>query len=312
MEIDNFQGGAIMKKSISISLFALRQFVFALVLFMAIGFLIPNQASAGYSVGGSIWAYATPGGGDPITRSLSYNNTQPSVSDTATYTGYDGSVGQAQYFANLATGLIGTYVSGYCPDPQGQGLGMSGSGTADASFNDTLHLTIPSGTYNSDLYVTLSGFVNGYLSASGSRHGGESNVYEVGNFKLIGPGYFPSNVGEFSLDVNDTHIYSSTSPKSISASFDFTVKILAAGTLDSPKTVDLTVSAWLKGKGAAMTWRDGSASMLSDFYNTGGYTFLDVPAGVTWTSDSGVFIPEPATLLLLGLGSMMLRKRRAK
>ena len=300
-----------MKKSILISLFALRQFVFALVFFTAIGILIPNQASAGYSVGGSIWAYATPGGGDPITRSLSYN-TQPFVSDTATYAGYDGSMGQAQYFANLATGLIGTYVSGYCPDPQGQGLGMSGSGTAEASFNDTLHLTIPSGTYNSDLYVTLSGFVNGYLSASGSSLGNESNVYEVGEFKLIGPGYFPSNVGIFSLNVNDTHIYSSTSPKSISVSFDFTVKILAASTLDSPKTVDLTVSAWLKGKGAARTWRNGSASMLSDFYTTGGFESFEVPDGVTWTSDSGVFIPEPATVLLLGLGSMMLRKRRAK
>jgi hypothetical protein len=183
----------------------MKKYVFSVMLLGGIVLFASSSAFGGYSVAGSLYAYATAGDGDPVSRSFSYTD-QTSLTDTASYTGHTGAVGQAEYFANWATGLVGTYVSGCCPVDEA--IGTSASGTAQASFSDELHVAIPTGTYESDLYVTLSGFVNGYLSASGIVLGSESNVYEVGNFKLIGPGNFPSKVASYDLAVADTQVYS--------------------------------------------------------------------------------------------------------
>jgi hypothetical protein len=305
-----------MKKSILISLFALRQFVFALVLFMVIGFLIPSQAYATYSVGGDLYAYAGPDG-DIVNRSTSGLTAS---SDSGVSSGSGGAVAVSRYFANLATGSLGTYISGDNPNADEYGGGTAAA-EASAYFSDVLKLTIPAGTYDNDLYVTLSGYVNGSLSAFGwngndnEAQARYSNVYEIGTFYLLCDG--------FALQKSDTETYADDSHSVVSTTFsqtfDLTTQILVAGEYLTPRTVNVPVSASLLGKGTALNFygcginADESSSMLSDFYSTGGFSSFNVPEGVTWTSDSGVFlIPEPATLLLLGLGSIMLRKCRAK
>jgi len=51
---------------------------------------------------------------------------------------------------------------------------------------------------------------------------------------------------------------------------------------------------------------DIETSFVADFYNTGGFTSIATPDGVTWTSESGVFlstvVPVPAAVWLFGSG----------
>lgn len=50
---------------------------------------------------------------------------------------------------------------------------------------------------------------------------------------------------------------------------------------------------------------DIETSFVADFYNTGGFTSIATPDGVTWSSDSGIFlgaVPVPAAVWLFGSG----------
>jgi len=69
----------------------------------------------------------------------------------------------------------------------------------------------------------------------------------------------------------------------------------------------------MKSKASAPTQEGSDAWADVDFYSTGKFLSLDTPAGVTWTSESGVFlndvpaatvVPEPASMILVSLGLM--------
>lgn len=279
--------------------------MFALVLFMAIGFLMPSDTYADFfdvfSAGGTVKAHAGPDGvyldRDTDTSGLTAS------SDSGVSSGTTGAVAKSSYFANLATGSLGTYISGDNPYNGTYIFGGSAAGAeAHAYFSDKLKFTIPAGTYDHDLYATLSGYVNGSISVFGG------SAYEIGYFFLGTNGFeLPKSETEIVADI------SGTVSKTFSKTFDLTTRILSKGTiLTSQSTVAVRVTGELLGHGTASYLYpcvgEPHTSMLCDFSNTGGFSSVIVPEGVTWTSKSGVFlteatvVPVPGALLLGGIG----------
>ena len=101
-------------------------------------------------------------------------------------------------------------------------------------------------------------------------------------------------------------VYSSNTVSNI----DFTgVYNLIGASVDLPMYSNLTVIA----SGGLLT--DGGVSTnlptTVDFANTGKISMI-LPDNVSFTSDSGVFlttVPEPCSILLLGLGGLVLGRR---
>lgn len=275
-------------------------FTVNLLLILAFIVGLPLQANA-YSIHGNVRAYAAYGG-DSINRSTN-GGAATYLSDSASSLGDSGTSAASAYFADLSTGLLGTYIAGANPYADVYGIGAA-SAESTVSFNDSLTFYIPAGTYTSDLYVSADGFVNGVLSAFGCD-GGErcSNVFEIWTF-----GFGNDFLG---VQSNDTATYPDNSPNVISESFTLSTRILSAGTYLTDQIAYASIGATLQGKGVALnlypSTGDTSTSFLADFDNTGGFTSLSAPDGVTWTSDSGVFlsaaaVPVPTSLLLLGSG----------
>jgi len=272
------------------------------VLVSALIFILPLQANAS-SVYGNVRAYAATGG-DSINRTtISFTDTY--LSDSAFSQSGVVSASSA-YFVDLSTGLLGTDIAGSNPTADEYGGGAASAGST-VSFNDSLTFNIEADTYASDLYVTIDGFVNGVLSAFGCDGRGRcSNVFEIWTF-----GFGNDSLG---VQSSDTITYPG-SPNVISENFTLSTRILSAGTYLTDQTAFASVGATLQGMGTALNLAPSSGdswtSFSADFYNTGGFTSLTAPDGVTWTSDSGVFlsavpepapVPEPSTLLLLGGG----------
>jgi len=198
---------------------------------------------------------------------------QTYLSDSAINYGTHGEVAEARYYANL-TGSLGTYISADCPDANAFGT-PGASAEATVSLYDQLTVTIPAGTYGEDLYVTLHGCVEGVFSAYGwdgnTGNPRNSNVYAVGSFRLGG------GLGSetYAFDATDTAVYSnpdgSLNSRAFSHDFALSARVLYAGTYTSDRTAALTVSAYLKSKGAGLSFypstNPGSetSGMCSDF-----------------------------------------------
>ena len=155
------------------------------LLISAFIFVLPLQANA-YSINGNVRA-STGYGGDSTNRSTDAG-AATSLSDSASsQTGFVSAT--PSYFADLSTGLLGTYVAGSNPIAD-----VYGSGGANAqstvSFNESLTFTLDAGTYATDQYVYADGFVNGVLSAFGCDGRGRcSNVFEIWTFGFGGDSY---------------------------------------------------------------------------------------------------------------------------
>jgi len=219
---------------------------------------------------------------------------------------------ETRYFSNLATGLLGTYVSAsdYAPD-RGDYSFHKAEAVAHTSFFDRLRVTIPNDYYEDGLYVSLSGYLSGNLSASGVTSSGHTSSADISAQFAFG-----DESRTFDQKITDD------SSITINESFTLTSELVAPGTTvehwSGSLTETISVSADLGSTGQALHWvyegAPGSSYALGDFYSTGGFTGISMAEEVSWESDSGVFlaqssvepIPIPGTFLLLGLGLILL------
>ncbi len=288
-----------------------------ILVILAITILTPCLA-LGYSVSYEYYVYSdTEDWSNLPIHTGTGGMTSPVILDsTASVSGevrQDGSTGNyatVQYSADLATGGIKAYAYA-----QSSNLYKSAATARinQIGFSDTLIFTLNAGTYVNDVDISLLGAVTGSLS-SNLDAGSRLQYYIQFGSEILYPDYTinPDVVG--SIDVND--------PLSL------TKTLVTAGTvLTNPKefSYNLTaqfanINAWATGSGAeSSSYNTGTYQSVGevDFFNTLEFTDMIVPDGVTWASESGVFlsqippidpppgenpVPEPATFILLGSG----------
>ena len=238
----------------------------------ALTLITPTAYAEIYSVGGLLDMYAY---NDASYRVEHKNLPQTSLSDFATVTGSFGDNADGAYYANLATGSLGTRAYAYSDYDEGSQSGGASS-TAYTTFTDTLTFSIPAGTTD-DLYVTLNGHLDGTIGTGGSDPEHLASATQEWYFRLgggLGSDEFDSGLGTGLC----------TDPVT-NTDFSLTAPIFKNGYL-----MPLTLMAYLKSKASAPTQEGSDAWADVDFSNTGRFLSLDTPDGVTWESDSGVFL----------------------
>ena len=212
-------------------------------------------------------------------------------------------VNTAYAAANLADGSL--RASGY-----GNSVGQQG--IAQASFNDLIHYTVAGADADSVTYVALHFLLDGFVSSATGpafarydweMHFGDGALFTGAADHLSTAHVLTTNSGYPMASGWDSYSFRSLDP----ANFAFDgVYALHGASGDISVYGALTVSA--------------ANGMSADFSHTAWYQ-LDLPAGVSYTSDSGVFltghdadpaVPEPATIGLVGLGLLATRRWRRK
>lgn len=202
-------------------------------------------------------------------------------------------VNTASAAADLADGSL--KASGY-----GNKAGQAG--IAQAAFNDLLHFTVAGADASTVTNVALHFLLDGFV---GNAAGPGSAKYDWG---------MSFGDGSLSMSARDNlqtgYVLTATPgyPKASGwASYDYRSLGLTNFAFDGVYALH-GASGDISVKGSLTV--TGESGMSADFSHTAWYQ-LDLPAGVSYTSDSGVFleghggdtaVPEPATVGLVGLG----------
>ncbi|MCK4627282.1 MAG: hypothetical protein KAV00_18355, partial [Phycisphaerae bacterium] len=206
-------------------------------------FIVAPALADEYYVKGNLYANAH-GVGTPINRDIPAG-AATSVADSATQTGSSGNTATASYYADLATGSLGTYVFGYGPYAN---MYDGGGARVNSTVHmyDRIYVTIPAGTYDQDLYAVLNGHIEGVISTFGY----DGNIGSLANHTWLFS--FAGKFGGDGLFSDHTpNVYPDMSPYVVNQDFTLTARILYAGTLSSERIVQLSVRAKLESVGAA-------------------------------------------------------------
>lgn len=183
-------------------------------------------------------------------------------------------------------------------------LDQTGTYNSNAEFGDVLHFAGAAAPFSVTVRMSVTGSVTGVRTISGGQYAGFAG-FNGSSPGSGGTGFASANIlsgptgGEISLisvvgTANTTSIAASALAFDLSRVFSIT---LANPYLD------------LRTQLIAQPSASGTGMVQSDF--TAALTII-VPAGITITSNSGVFgsaIPEPASVMLLGPAVVLLARR---
>ena len=276
-----------------------------LVAHLLVGLLVPSWTQASdYEISGnlriqgmdfeSVYRYV-----DPVAVT--------SLSDQDSRAGsYAGNEASARWSADHALGTLSGFA--YGANAFAEGLGWRWA-TADAevTLKDTLALEVPVGSYPDGATFGVSGIVNGSLQSSGSDLFADATVrWSIQVQRLGAPGYG---------SVEDSRTAQNGAIVAVSEPFAPAFQLLSPGAvLAAPMSVTVRVTAHLMV--IADTYDAFAVEHLieqTDIEDTLEIRSVDVPPGTSWTSASGVFLPEPGSAAQAAaavLAVVALRQRR--
>lgn len=276
--------------------------------------LLPASAAAANSgTLGQAWVGAA--NGSPAYSSIAH---PVFAGDSIASANDHGALAAATCVASLASATL--YSSaGATADPASSYFNSAAAEVTSVSFFDRLTFLIPEGVYSAPVFVRLYGFSLGSLYSQGcTSPAGDtcSNGYNMLNLRG------GSSCGEADFTWRREVNAGTNAAAGFDALFTLDVPILRATTLVAPLNSVVSVSGYAITKGTAPGTHGyplGADYTMFAGDVFAGFSAMDVPAGITWTSDSGVFlsqpVPEapPAVLLLAGLATLgwLLRRRRA-
>lgn len=250
-----------------------------------------------------VWGCLSVGAGGPSgTTRFDSAPEGETLADSQGDSGPEGQDAFAAYEGQLSTGSLGAVASG--SKPALAQIGGAG-GEASLTLKDTLVFTVPPGDYPVDVYATITGSVEGTVSSEGTFTFGSA----FSGLRTT----FLFNAGSSFEPEDEFHEYAFRSVGGVATEegeADFTLRTLIApaGIYGTPRNTAAVVGATLFVEASAVSSGvfDQATSASADFLDTASFLEIEVPPGVTWTSVSGVFLPEPAPVALLLVGAAVL------
>jgi hypothetical protein len=233
------------------------------LVFLTLGPLLAGDALADWSTRGR-FSINTEGG--PLVTRTILPSTTVEISDQDVSIGGDGENGTAAYSVSILDAAISASTSAVNALHALPSNYYTANGSVfETSFYDDLRFTIPAGSYPSGVSVVARVYVNGSVGAS------------VGAVASYGYGF---QFGE-SVNVNTV-----APAPTLSQEIHLTQEFYAPGTtLSSPVERLLRFIGSVESTSAA----PGEIAQTASSDISGRVICIEVPAGVTWVSDSGVF-----------------------
>ena len=278
--------------------------VFSLIFVVVILFFFSISSEA-YTIHGELTVRAY--GGEPYdedftitnpsTPLYSWENDVQVIGNTAdpTFWAHD-NYGWGAYSTNLETGELKTFARAVT----GNDVSYINSASAKsmASFSDILTFEIAPNIYDEDILLKVKGHLSGNIIRSQNQYDPTPVVKHSWDFSI------GSSLGASSYNSGGSPI---EYPSAIDEDFWLHIILLRAGEYESTRYVNVNFSAYMMSEASVSNHDTFNGLAEVDFFNTGEFTSIIVPEGVTWTSDSGVFlsaysIPIPSTLFLMTFG----------
>jgi hypothetical protein len=186
-------------------------------------------------------------------------------------TGPSGNTAGAQAIGSLALGWQSAYGSGITPSIE---AGIA-AGDADGNLKDLIIFTVPAGSYDEDVVVALRGWVSGNFTITGDGNPSGRATYSA----CFGPG---------NCVVREWH---DEDGWAFSENFLLSSQLVAAGTtLSEPLIISRPVNSAVSVNGQSSS-RDVSSG-YTEISAALHLVAVNLPDGITWYSESGLFLLE--------------------
>ncbi len=204
----------------------------------------------------------------------------------------------ASYYGNLSTGTVSA--SANAKNGVDNNVWYEASAESSVDIFDTLYFNIPAGVYQDGLSVSAKGHISGSWSDS---------LWGTSRFGFV------ASLGNEEFVVQDKNDFSDVHLNDINQNFTLTTTLLSPGTvLNADKEIIKGIRLSLGGPMSlvASTLANGNSGPKEktfgsvNFSNTGFFSEINTPEGVTWTSASGTFlsqpsaVPVPSSIILFG------------